>query len=388
VTGQNIDQILEERGTITSFRPAPALLGPDIPHISRDLPLVDAAEFDGKPVPPRIFHAEGLIPARTVTLLYGDGGTGKSLIALQLAAATVLARPWLGLNVASGKCLFLTAEDELDEVHRRLSDVAASSMVPLAALKGLHILSLAGEDAILGELDARRGAITPSTLFARLQASTAAYGFKLVIIDTLADVFGGDENNRSQARQFIGQLRGLALQCDTTILVLAHPSVAGMNGRGASGSTGWSNSVRSRLYFERVKNSNGEEDDPNARALKTLKANYGPTGGEIQVRWHAGIFELCAAKTDSFAVLASQSKADRTFLELLQAYQCEGRTVSPSTGRNYAPDLFFRDARRGDITKASLTDAMNRLYASGSIKTEEVGSASRLRKQIIIARDA
>ncbi len=41
----------------------------------------------------------GLIPAGNVTLLAGDGGTGKSLLAQQLADATVMGGTWLGQPV-------------------------------------------------------------------------------------------------------------------------------------------------------------------------------------------------------------------------------------------------------------------------------------------------
>jgi RecA-family ATPase len=63
------------------------------------------------------------VPDRTVTLLYGDGGTGKSLLALQLAAATALGVKWIGLQPAHGPVLYLSAEDDLDELHRRLGRV-------------------------------------------------------------------------------------------------------------------------------------------------------------------------------------------------------------------------------------------------------------------------
>ena len=61
-------------------------------------------------------------------------------------------------------------------------------------------------------------------------------------------------------------------------MLLAHPSLTGMNtGTGTSGSTAWNNSVRSRLYLDRVRES-GIEPDPDARVLRTMKSNYGPVG--------------------------------------------------------------------------------------------------------------
>jgi len=84
----------------------------------------------------------------------GLGGTGKSLLALQLAASTALDRAWLGLGVRSGKAVYLSAEDDKAELHRRLADIAQAESVTLADLGALTLRSLAGEDALLALLGA------------------------------------------------------------------------------------------------------------------------------------------------------------------------------------------------------------------------------------------
>src|SRR5688500_3297013 len=84
------------------------------------LDLITPATLGGLPVPPRDWHVEPVIPHQTVTLLSGDGGTGKSLLALQLAVATALGSSWINRTVAGGRALYLSAEDDMDEVHRRL----------------------------------------------------------------------------------------------------------------------------------------------------------------------------------------------------------------------------------------------------------------------------
>lgn len=54
-----------------------------------------AASLEGKLVPPRHWLVRDLVPSGTVTLLGGDGGTGKSLLALQLACAVATGGKWL-----------------------------------------------------------------------------------------------------------------------------------------------------------------------------------------------------------------------------------------------------------------------------------------------------
>jgi hypothetical protein len=53
------------------------------------------------------------IPDETVTMLSGDGGIGKSLIAKQLAVARALSREWIGPMPEPGRTLMLSCEDDV-----------------------------------------------------------------------------------------------------------------------------------------------------------------------------------------------------------------------------------------------------------------------------------
>jgi RecA-family ATPase len=110
---------------------------------------------------------------------------------------------------------------------------------------------------------------------------------KFIIVDTSADAFGGDEISRKHLRAFIKLLRSQAIKFDCAVLLLSHPSLAGISsGSGLSGSTGWNGSVRSRLYMTH----GDDEDDSDARKITTMKANYGRPGTGIALRWHEGVF--------------------------------------------------------------------------------------------------
>jgi RecA-family ATPase len=188
------------------------------------LPVLNAADLEGRSVPPRESLVEGLIPRRVVTLLGGDGGTGKSLLALQLAVAVQLGSNWAGrLVFGEGPVLFISAEDDSDELHRRLAAILEEQGSSFDQLKSLHMLSLVGEDALLAAI-AGDNTLAPTQLFHALEGRIRALRPVLVILDTLSDLFGGDENSRLHARQFIGLLRGLTLRYETNIILLAHPS--------------------------------------------------------------------------------------------------------------------------------------------------------------------
>jgi RecA-family ATPase len=331
-----------------------------------------------KPVPPREWHVEGLIPANTVTMLNGDGGTGESLLALQLAVATALSASWIGRPVLGGRVVYFSAEDDVDELHRRLADIAKSLNVGIADFGNLKIAPMAGRDALLAMPEGKGNVLKTTPLFAELEYLLQSTKPKLIIIDTLADVFGGDENQRAQARQFVSALRRLSIQQKAATLLLAHPSRSGIaSGGGFSGSTGWANSVREMLYVERVTTKDGAEPDPDLRVLRIVKANYDSLGGEIRMRWREGVFVATTAAQTSKILMAVQAKAEAKFLELLETYAAEGRNVSAKAGHGYAPALFAKDARADGINKSSFADAMNRLFAQGRIKVVEHGPPSR-----------
>jgi RecA-family ATPase len=209
----------------------------------------------------------------------------------------------------------------------------------------------------------------------------------MVVYDTLADLFAGNENNRAQARQFVGMLRGLAIETRSTALLLTHPSLSGLSsGSGTSGSTAWSNSVRSRLYLERVKQG-ASEPDPDVRVLRTMKANYGRIGGEIRLRWHEGVFLLEGEDVAGLAAAAArQTNAEQLFLRLLTDYLAMGRHVGPNTGPNFAPSVFSEDERGRPIGRRALLDAMNRLLKRGAIRVSEHGPQSRRRSHLEIVQ--
>jgi RecA-family ATPase len=252
-------------------------------------------------------------------------------------------------------------------------------------------VSLAGLDALMAVPDVKTKLLRPTAVFEALKSEIARIRPTLIVLDTLADIFGGEENQRAQARQFIGMLRGIAIENNCAVLLLAHPSLSGMaSGSGSSGSTGWNNSVRSRLYLERAKGDDGIEGDPDVRVLKVKKSNYSRADVEIELRWQHGIFVAPSdAGTGSsfFRKAAAEEKADRIFLDMLAEFEAEGRHVSSSkTAANAAPAAFAGSPRAQGIKKQAFRNAMERLFASKKIRNHEFGSPSRPRSRIVLAK--
>lgn len=344
-----------------------------------------ASDYYGKEVPPRSWVASGLIPGKTVTILGGDGGTGKSLVALQLAVSMASGRTWLGREIATGPVIYISAEDDEDELHRRLADIARAEDLGLDELDQLTVRSLAGEDALIAATDARTGVMHSSPLYDEIDKEATRCEPVMIVLDTLADLFPGNENDRAQARQFIGLLRGIAIKHDCAILLLAHPSLTGLNsGSGSSGSTAWNNSVRSRIYFSRVIDD-GYEADPDARILATKKANYGRVGEEIGVKWRDGVFVADAPDT-GLDRLARSSKAERVFLRLLEETLSQGRKVNHAGGQNYAPNVFATHPDSEGCSRQALRSAMEKHLATGRIVVAEDGPPSRRRQFLDVGK--
>ncbi len=363
------------------------------PEPIKPLETIRASDFAGLPIPPREWLAKD-IPAFKPCLLYGDGGTGKSLLALQLACAVVTGTEFFGSDTRHGPAIYLSAEDEAPEMHRRLASIADANTFDLLDLTDLHLLDMSADDAILGAESAKGGRLEETPLLARLEATVALYKPALLILDNLADIFAGNESSRSLAKAFVKAIERLCKPHGTTPLLLAHPSLSGMaSGSGTSGSTGWNNAVRSRLYLVRDGEDAlraGDHDtaataDPDVRILRTMKANRGAIGDELRLRWREGAFEMADEKVQGMtgAALAAV-KAERVFLRLLEQFATEGRKVSVGGGQTYAPKEFASHPMRDGVTKTQFKSAMDTLLAEGRIKNEEHGPPSRRRAHLVI----
>jgi RecA-family ATPase len=258
--------------------------GPDTPPTP--LAFVNINAWTKRTPPAREWAVPDRFPLRNVALLSGEGSTGKSILLMQLGAAHVLAKDWAQTLPEPGDFLYLNAEDEENELERRLGAIAEHYGTSVADLeRDYYIVARAGQDAILGYPD-RNGLIQPTPLFNQLKEAASDIRPKLIGLDTSADIFGGNEIDRTQVRQFIGLMRRLAIAGNSAVLIALHPSLTGIStGTGLSGSTAWHNSVRARAYLTSEKTEDGT--DSGLRQLDFMKNNYGPISASVTLQWKA-----------------------------------------------------------------------------------------------------
>lgn len=337
------------------------------------LDTIDLSSIPAGDVPPRQWIVADLIPDRNVTDLSGDGGLGKSLLSLQLAIAMTAGRDWLGMTVAQGPVLYASCEDERDEILRRRNSVlSAHNLVP-SSIRGLHLLDLTDSEETELAVAGKGKPLELTQLYRRLEVTIERLRPKLVLLDTRADVYGASEIERAPVRRFVSALKLLCRRYDMAIIMLSHPSVAGMvSGTGQSGSTGWGNSVRSRLYLTAPRGDADAQPDPDVRVLSNKKANYGPRGVEIVVKWDRGMF-----RPDASALREVQDEQVETrFMQLLADAERQGRRINASSGPNYAPKVFRE--MDGKFGKAKYKQAMERLFAKEMVINTPDGRSTRL----------
>ena len=346
-----------------------------------DIKIIDPADWEGRAVPERHWYIDGMIPGRQVTLLSGDGGTGKSLLAYQVGIAGALGVETIGLCPVDGRVVYLAAEDDEPELQRRGNDILTAMGHTFADLEGkMRVMPMAGLSAEMVRINPDRR-IESTELAGKVEDIVKEFRPELPILDTSADVFGGDEINRVQVRFFVSMLRRMAMDHDIAVLLLSHPSVAGMQtGTGLSGSTAWNNSVRSRLYLT------ADKDDEDMRMLKGMKSNYARKGGEMKLRWREGVFILDDGKPSPGAALVANN-ADKVFLRLLSTINASGRRVSSSKSSAYAPSVMAAMPEREGISKKSLIDAMARLFAEKKIAVVKEGPPSKQRERLVVIED-
>jgi RecA-family ATPase len=248
-------------------------------------------QWANRPAPQVRWLVQDSFIAGTVGILAGDGGLGKSLLLQQLQTACALGVPWLGMATEKCRSLAVYCEDDTDELHRRQERINDHYCCRMSDLDGMRIESRPGRDCVLMQFRQWGGDGRKTMMFDQVWHAAKTHAARIVILDTVADVFSGNEVDRNQPRTFIRSLRQLALAIQGVVILTQHPSNEGMaSGTGRSGSTGWHNSVRSRLYLTKPK---GQDEQPtDERHLRTMKQNAGKFGGKLSVTWKAGAFVL------------------------------------------------------------------------------------------------
>src|SRR6266536_383606 len=355
--------------------------------------LLKPAEWEGVPVPPRRWLAHNRIPMREVTGLGGDGGIGKTNVALQaVIRCGTNGTDWLGSVLDEvGPALFFTAEDPSTEIHFRLDQIRQHYGLSWADMANVHPLCPIDHpniDPTLAGFVKKTGKVEATRTFESLREMLLDLKAKLICVEAAADVFEVDEIMRGQAKACVRLVQRLAMEADAASLLLYHPSLSGMaSGKGTSGSTQWNNTMRSRLYFQPLPGSS--EDDPSDRpkVLEVMKANRGPTGEKVALEWRNGLF-VPIGGGNSLERAAFEARAEDATLAALKRLIAEGAELSlDKSSHSYAPKFVAMEPEAKGIRKDAIADALGRLQKTGKVYLETLRPGTTREKKVIRARE-
>ena len=214
--------------------------------------------------PPKLrFLLDGLMPLGTLGVVYGPGGVGKSLFAMDICLEVAnltpandnAARPHaiLGSTVppyARGASVFITLEDDKDEVHRRTTSRDPDQTRRNGPCYVITASSLDNFDPVLVSMQGRVAALTKLAerelpkLLDRI-AKDAGCPVRLLVLDPAGDFINGDENDAAPVKLLMRGLRTLSTQFGTTIILLGHvPKTSGGGQPTMRGSSAWTANAR------------------------------------------------------------------------------------------------------------------------------------------------
>ena len=215
--------------------------------------------------PPREDLVAGLLPEDHTTVLYGDGGHGKSYVGLALAMHVALGRPFLKRAVKQTNVLYLDWELDQKETTRRAYEVA----------RGMQ-LERPPVNLCYGSMEQRISTPLMETVRRHIQQRQIG----LVVIDSVGYACKGDVERAEAVLEFFLELKRLRTQ----VLAIDHQPKLYEGERYSRktpfGSVYKTNSSRSVLQIQCV----GKGEEHIDLKLHHTKHNFGALSGDLGIR--------------------------------------------------------------------------------------------------------
>jgi hypothetical protein len=183
-------------------------------------------EFDNQKAPDWLI--QDFMPSEGLACIYGESGSGKTFLALDLALTIATGREWNGRRVKQGKVAYIAAEDAAGVRHRiraylRKNKIKAGDVPMGVASESPNFTDKAEVKKVLGHMRA----------FA--EAGDGA-PISVCFIDTLAQVTAGaDENSGKDMGKVLDYCKQLHAATGALMVLIHH------SGKDASkGARGWS----------------------------------------------------------------------------------------------------------------------------------------------------
>jgi len=291
-----------------------------MPDLERGRIVIRDAAYYLSERPPIEYVVEKLIAESSVNVWFGQWGAKKTWAAIDLAVCVASGKQWLGMATEPCNVLIIDEESGDTRLANRIKDVMRGELGQLANESvPIKSVSLAQFNLLKRPDDA--------DLLARLVLELDA---KLIIIDALADVMlGGDENAVKDTQPVFANLRFIAELTGAAFIVIHHANKGG----GYRGSSAIAGAIDTLLSVE-------SKQDNSLITFKTEKMRDGePLNFACEANW-----------TDEGFYLTQSEITERAFL---------------SKSQQYVLDFF---TEKGDAKFADLLNFTGDLYAENTLR--------------------
>ncbi len=195
-------------------------------------------------LPPPTWLIDNILVDGGISSLYGPPESTKSFMAIDMALCIATGTPWHGRAVQRGFVLYIAAEGGPGIGKRVRAWLQHHNIPATKANVGWLIESL----AVYGDSE------DLDTLMHRIEHEVDQQP-KLIVIDTLARCFDGDENQQEDMGRFVAGMDRLRHEYASAILTIHHTNLSGDRERGNTALRGGTDTM---LSIERDKTGNRE----------------------------------------------------------------------------------------------------------------------------------
>lgn len=320
-----------------------------------------------------------------VALVCGPGGVGKStlLLSLSISVAGQSNRALAWDVTTGGRVLFVTVEDDFDEVHRRAfyttRGLGPGYYEKMRVKEQLYIVPRSGDVRMV--VESPNGPVLTQAWndFCSLVRNISP---TLVILDPQSRIYGCREIDEVAAHFFYGQLEALGRETGAAIIISHHTNKASSGAdqlpdrlkvEGIRGTTAFVNAVRTALICAPLTGKEArqiigdkEAKDGQYLVVKEAKNNHGPSGEEhYYKRGECGALEA-VSRTERTGELEKLESLKSRIIEMVGKITKEGQAVTAKafTDANAAA---LKDELGAYASKAHIRDAITGAIQDGSL---------------------
>jgi len=177
---------------------------------------------------------EPLVPTKTIILLDGLGGLGKSIFTMEMSFAVSTGKPFLLENITpvdKYPVLYLSAEETRYRFNERLKKIQEAYGVATDRFFWISTLSETFKLNTSRIFRKENNQKTPTEVADFLDKAIDRIGPKLVVLDSFINFYGLDENKTEEAASFYDYIKQIIKRYGCSFIFLHHQTKEAMRGQ-------------------------------------------------------------------------------------------------------------------------------------------------------------